>query len=196
VVKNRKKYTQLSVDSANKKIQNKIEEIQNEKIKLLSDLFYSEALPVTMSSPAVTSLYAGVIFEVFLKWQSEYFDPTPAVSSTDRTGFKFYKTEIEAEVTKNIIQSANNYKGKKGPYKMDLLLLSDDFIGTSKRGDKKGNQPIQWATYFIDGMEHRSGVKLLWMNLELMEALKVKSKGNLGRFGTGVLQELTPSREK
>jgi hypothetical protein len=196
VVKNRKKYTQESVNKANKRIQDKLEEIQQEKIKLLSNIFYGEALPNVMSSPAVLSLYTNAIIKVFIEWQSKYFDPAPAVQSTDRTGFDFHRASIADEVAKNIIESANKYRGKKGPYKMHLLLLSDDFTGKTSRGDKYGNRPVQWATYFIDGMDHKSGDKLLWMNLELMDALDYNSKGNLGRFGTGVLHILTPKREK
>lgn len=137
------------------------------KKNLLSSGFMNSV--ITRSKQIVNQLQAG------------YFGGN---AKDDKTAIGIYDSAIEAEIRKNIANFAANLTNA-GVQSFDIL--SDEFIGVGKEGDKQGTTPIQWLIYFID--EGFEGKKLLWFNRELADKFDSNSK-NLGRFGNGILIEV------
>lgn len=182
-----------SVSSLNN-LESDIKEAVSDNINTLTYTFYRETLPKVLVSSETINMYFNKVSLVFRSWQGEYFDPSPIVKQTDRTGFDFWDSAIKAEIKQNLTIAANDIEVEKGASQLNFTVLSDEFLGLTGDVSDEDTTPIRWARYFIEGPTVGQDVILLWVTPELNNEL-IGESGSLGRFGTGHLWSLKGAKE-
>jgi hypothetical protein len=152
--------------------------------KKAKETFYSHVKANLTQGDFVNSIMTRLI-AVLDEIQSEYFsgvetDPTNPARQE-------YVRAIREEVQKNIatFASSMSMEGSSGSFD----ILSDEFIGKGKEDDTKGNSPIQWLIFFIEGNLEDN---LLWVDEEFIQKYNWKVSGGMGRFGAGFLVQASP----
>lgn len=138
-------------------------------------------------NPSTAEPYIAEAISILSEMQGEYWgggsaaeeDPTMLTASR-------YSEAIRTEVLKNFAKAAKTVDGASGT--VNLVLLSNDFLGIGSEGDKKGNRPIQWLSYFLSGNLDND---LYWIDQEHFEIFKGYTAGDLGRFGVGYMWHIT-----
>lgn len=179
------KPNERALDEALKGIKDNLEK----KKQLLSDIFFSQTLPMQLQDQATVQMYFEAVMNVFLNWQGEYFDPSPIIGETDPTGFDYWRGAIRREVKTNLEAHSNALKGTVSPYNLVMTILSDEFLGIGEKLSPKDTSPIKWAKYFVEGPIHGSDV-LIWITPEIHQELSPKDGSSLGRFGAGYLRRV------
>jgi hypothetical protein len=144
-------------------------------------------------NPATAEPYITQIISVLSEMQGEYWGGGGLASQEDPTQITAarYAEAVRGEVLKNFASAAKSVDGQAGT--VSLVLLSNDFLGIGSEGDRKGNRPIQWLSYFLSGNLDND---LYWVNQEHYEIFKGRSSGDLGRFGVGHMWHVGPEEAR
>lgn len=142
-------------------------------------------------NPSTAEPYIAATLGVLTLMQAEYWggelkgedDPTKLTAAR-------YGGAIRAEILKNFAKGAKTLNPVTGT--VDLVLLSNDFLGIGMEGDTKGERPIQWLAYFLSGNIEDN---LYWIDKEHYEIFKGDSAPSLGRFGVGELWTISSPEE-
>jgi hypothetical protein len=129
----------------------------------------------------VHSQYASEVMSILLEMQSDYFSGAVGQEDPTRPFTSENAAAVIAEVSNNFRKAAASIS--ENIDNLSIVLLSDDFLGIGKEGDKKGTAPIQWLAYFISGS---LDTDIYWINQETYGLITGETK-SLGRFGVGHL---------
>lgn len=151
---------------------------------------FSIELKKRLLDGSIHAQYASEVMSILLEMQATYF--SGAVGQEDPT--RLFKSENMAAVASEISTNFRNAAASvaEGTTSVSITLLSDDFLGIGKEGDKKGTAPIQWLAYFLSGSLESD---LYWINTETFEMITGEVK-NLGRFGVGCMWQIEPDRKE
>jgi hypothetical protein len=163
--------------------------------------YYVKLLNIRLRDPSVMEPYKEAMYDkiisILISMQEHYWGgASEVIKSEDKTIMvaERYGAVIKAELSKNcfIGQQSINI-GRDGSVSMTVIPLSDEFLGIGNEPDSKDPTPIKWLGYFITGTIEDT---LLWVNSEIYEIIVGEPSGDLGRFGTGYLWRLSPTRYK
>lgn len=158
-----------------------------DKLKSVKDSFNKEVateIRKRLLNPGTAEPYIGGVLTVLTEMQAEYWGGGGLAAEEDPTNLTAtrYAEVVRSEVLKNFSGAAKTMDVETGT--INLVLLSNEFLGVGTEGDTKGNRPIQWLSYFLSGNLDNN---LYWINQEHYEIFKGKASGDLGRFGIGYM---------
>lgn len=149
--------------------------------------YYTE-ISLILRSPELHSIFINRVIDILFKMQGEYWGDS-LVSEQDKTNVanERYLNAVKVEVTQNFNAAAASLNQETGEFY--LTILSNNFIGIGKEGDKTGTAPIQWLVHFLIGNLEND---LYWVNQELYSIFRGgEESGALGRFGNGYLWQMS-----
>lgn len=177
----------LGVDTKaqSSQIKQSIESTLERVKKEVLDRYYLN-IKIKLLSAEVQGYFIEKTIGVLEDMQADYWG-SGAAAEEDPTnvGRGEYKQAVAAEIRRNFAIAASKVSPMS---ELDLVLLSDEFIGIGSEGDIKGTSPIQWLVYFLVGALETD---LIWVNQETYAIFKGgKSASSLGRFGVGELWQM------
>lgn len=173
---------QVDTKEAKQALKNGIDSLLKEVQKDFLSKYYS-SLKLKLLSNSVHSYFFSKTLQAVAAMQSEYFGDG-MIAQDDPTAFLHgeYVRAIEQEIIQNFTLAASTVSPNS---ELDLILLSDEFLGFGKEGDMRGTAPIQWMVYFLVGALETD---LYWVDADTYELFTGESpQGQLGRFGIGHL---------
>lgn len=153
---------------------------------------YYSSVKMRLLDKSIQGYFFSKTVQVLAEMQSEYFGDG-LVAQQDPTAFlqPHYIKAVEKEIAENFAMAASQVSSKSD---LEIVLLTDDFLGFGKEGDIKGTTPIQWLVYFLIGA---LDTDLYWVDAETYFLFTGESpQGQLGRFGVGHLWHINSEESK
>jgi len=162
-----------------------------QKLKRIKPEFnkaYAIELKKQLLNPSSAEPYIAMALAILSEIQSEYWGGSGLASQEDPTKVtaSLYGEALRSEILKNFATAAKTIDD--AAFTINIVLISNQFLGIGMEGDDKGTKPIQWLSHFLLGNLESD---LYWVNAEHYEIFKGQPGSNLGRFGVGHLWKIT-----